>query len=354
MGNDVINRILQLVKAGLEEMDRPDSRLTRLVNIAIRVARLRGDYENLGWLRMETVDLLSELGVKNVRIEMASRFSREQMRRLMEAQWMAYCEEREFNGYNEQLQEVRGKLIGASVANLEMMIDHLKSSLAIPDPTYVETDPTLKSLSNYMRSIKQTNLAAYNVIKSRISQRVYEFLSGTESQLVLGRNQPDIFERNRRYVEERLRYVAPDALEQLLEASNRATEGKPESRSHAALSCRRALKTLADKLYPAHKDPVQCIDGEERILTDDKYISRLWQFISNKMSNAKSGSGELLLSQMTDLGNRIDAVYNLDCEGIHDSLNEFECDQCVINTWFIIGDVLRIADDTSAVGLESQ
>jgi hypothetical protein len=68
------------------------------------------------------------------------------------------------------------------------------------------------------------------------------------------------------------------------------------------------------------------------------------------MSGQKSG--ELLLSTINDLGTRIDKVYDLSCKGVHNNVPEFEVNQCVIQTYLIIGDILRLYDNRSAIGLE--
>ena len=89
------------------------------------------------------------------------------------------------------------------------------------------------------------------------------------------------------------------------------------------------------------------IDGKERSLTDDKYISRLLQFVSEKISGKTSN--ELVLSQITDLGKKIDSLNSLASKGVHSNVYDFEVNQCIIQTYLTIGDILRISDDTSAV-----
>jgi hypothetical protein len=180
----------------------------------------------------------------------------------------------------------------------------------------------------------------------RIEHRVHEFLSITEKQLAYGQINSDIFERNRQYVDSRLSAIAPESLEQLVVAYRRVGEGDSEAGSHALLSCRRVLKSLADKLYPAREEPVIGSDGRERTLIEEKYIARLWQFVAERVKGRTAG--DLLLAQVKDTGNRIDRLYELDSKGVHADVSEFEVNQAVIQTYLLVGDILRIAEQDSA------
>lgn len=164
---------------------------------------------------------------------------------------------------------------------------------------------------------------------------------------MFGQVNADIFERNRQYIQQRMFAIAPDALEKMNAAFRRIEEGDAEARSHAVESCRRLLKALADALYPARKEPVKGLDGKDRVLTDDKYIARLWQFVAERAGRHRSGN--LLLATIQDLGNRIDNLYALTNKGVHAEVNEFEVNQCTIRTWMIVGDLLRLEEGTSAV-----
>lgn len=191
----------------------------------------------------------------------------------------------------------------------------------------------------------------YSIVLRRIENRVHEFLSTTEKQLMYGQMNSDIFERNRQYVDARLRAIAPDALAKLVSVYRRLSEGDEEARSQALLSCRRILKSLADTLYPVPTQPVLGPDSRERALTEEKYISRLWQFVYERVKGKTAG--DLLLAQVNDMGNRIDRLYDLSSKGVHVDTTEFEVDQAVIQTYLLIGDILRLADDNSAINADS-
>lgn len=154
-----------------------------------------------------------------------------------------------------------------------------------------------------------------------------------------------IFKKHRQYVDEKLKLLCPEALDQFIAVCRRLAEGDSEARSQALLSCRRILKTLADELYPAKQNRVICTNGKKRKLTEDKYVARLWQFVAEKIKTKKTG--QLLLAQIKDLGNRIDRLYDLTSKGVHGEPSEFEVNQCVIQMYFTVGDILRLTDENS-------
>jgi hypothetical protein len=110
-------------------------------------------------------------------------------------------------------------------------------------------------------------------------------------------------------------------------------------------SCRRVLKTLADLLYPADNTMVEGIDGRSRKMTDDKSISRLVQFATSKATG--SASRDVVIAQVKALGERLDALNDLSSKGVHAQVSAAEVDQCLIQTYLAVGDLLRLADADS-------
>jgi hypothetical protein len=52
---------------------------------------------------------------------------------------------------------------------------------------------------------------------------------------------------------------------------------------------------------------------------------------------------------ITDTGNRVDALYDLASKGVHDEVSVEEVDQAVIQTYLLVGDLLRLAQETGAL-----
>jgi hypothetical protein len=118
------------------------------------------------------------------------------------------------------------------------------------------------------------------------------------------------------------------------------------------LSCRRALKSVADLLYPAAAQPAIDGDGVEHALTDDKWVNRLCEFVKQKLSD--STSGEVLQTQIDDLARRFRGLGQASSRGVHADVSEFELNQAVVQTYLTIGDLLRLRADDSGLSAIAQ
>jgi hypothetical protein len=148
------------------------------------------------------------------------------------------------------------------------------------------------------------------------------------------------------FVDRRLREIAPHASEALLSAYRRVREGTPEARCHALTSCRRALKLLADVLYPASGEPAIGSDGNAHAVTDDKFVNRLRQYVTE--SGANAASSELLATRLTEMAVRLDSLNALASKGVHDKVSEFEVGLCVTETYAAVSAFLLLHDHQSA------
>jgi hypothetical protein len=317
----------------------------------MRIARLRNDWEGQWWLHLEMVTVRKaegedgdELSLRRSRAlsaEVAAHMSEEEWRVIGDrvgTRWVSMRRPgpKTFQGLGLPDAEEH-------VAGLEAQID----ALVLPDG--------LSSMAMFARHKEFTEakiklraaVTEARQMLARIRNQIGDYLSETERQILFGQVNADVFERNRRYVDERLLQLAPQALEQFASAYRRQSEGDAEARSHALTSCRRVLKTLADVLYPASNAMVEGVDGVERKMTDDKFVMRLCQFAGDKIGMS-GPSRDLLLSQIKMLGDRLDALNALGSKGVHDEVTAAEVDQCLIQTYLTAGDLLRLADDRSA------
>lgn len=323
---DQNSTILQLIQEAFAEFDKPDLKVSKAIRKAIRIARLRNDFDNLYWLEFEMIDVRDEMSKNRIWSEIMPHYSSDDFEGLKQYGGETLLEAR-------SLQQKK-KVMAWGISEIENHLDYIHH---IIDGF---TDESHK------HELRQQILELSNILK-KVEHRVYQFLSYTEKQILSGQKYSDIFERNRQYVDIKLSECSPEALEQLVIAYQRLNEGNEEARSQALLSCRRTLKTLADTLYPPSQHPIVGPDRKQRKLSDDKYINRLWQFVAEKLKG--SASGDLLLYNITDLGGRIDRVYELSSKGVHAHVAEFEANQCVIQTYLVLGDILRLNDQESAL-----
>ena len=135
-------------------------------------------------------------------------------------------------------------------------------------------------------------------------------------------------------------------------AQERVTADDPEAISHALTSCRRMIKALADKLYPATKEHRIGVDGVSRSMTDDFYRNRLLQYVQETVGRHKSG--EVLQAVIADLGARLNALDALSSKGVHADPSLDEAHTCVIQAYLLAGDLLAIAEGTSVLLVDEE
>jgi hypothetical protein len=337
------DRIQELVERGFAGLADPVVKLSTVIRTAIRVARLRGDVDNLWWLEKQMRPLgtgtrdqiASEFAGHYTTDELTARhnqisevFITERTAEFPVSEGSARQEERVFGGTIPELEE--------KIETLRRMPDEFKPPEGLAPADLWTATERHQDICTYAVSM----LGGCQTVLSRVEHRVHTFLSETEKQLVHGQVNADISERNREYVDAQLGAVSPEALDQITAAYRRAQEDDEEARSHALTSCRRAMKSLADAIYPPTDEPAVGEDGAAHELTDDKWRNRLIQF--TKETLAKQVAGDVLTTQLTDLDQRLRALNAAADRGVHANVTAFELNQAVMQTYLTIGDLLRI------------
>jgi hypothetical protein len=344
------SELLKLVQNTVNAADTGTVKLSSVIRSCIRIARLRNDFVSLLWLQRELIDNQNEFERRRVFSEIIPHFTKDQFNhfnKLFVEMWMQERPAIAFeDGRIEKIDMIIGKNVSELENELEGMIDTYNRAQT-PVGMHPFDTAKLEEQNFHLRIQTQAYINHYQKILESIKNRVYDFLSQTEKQLLYGQFHSDIFEQNRQFVELRLNQVCPEALKEFVSALQRVKENTPETRAQALLSCRRLLKDLADVFYPPISQPVTGADGKTRDLSEEKYISRLWQFITDKTQ--KTTSAELIQASLNDLGNRLDRIYEFTNKGVHAEVEEFEMNQCLIQTYLLIGDLLRIFDKQSAI-----
>jgi hypothetical protein len=347
----VSDRVSALLDKAFQDLADSKVPLSDVVAQAIRIARLRGDYDNLHWLEMELRPLGDDNGRNALAREFAGHYTGKELERRNEEVVEAYIAERTAHfptGTDAAADEE--KCLAMPVREIEEKIAFITG--AADGPEIPSGMHTLDVHAAYTEKTRARMLAmravnAHRQVLARIEHRVHEFLSATEKQVLYGQVNADIFERNRQYVDRQLADLSPRTLDQVTSAYRRAHEGDEEARSQALLSCRRALKSIADALYPPDGEGVVGADGREHDLTDDKWRNRLTQFVRDKLGD--HAAGVVLQTQLDDLGRRLKGLGEAGSRGVHANVTEFELNQAVIQTYLTICDLMRLRDDDSGL-----
>ena len=338
--------IHQLLAEALTAADDAAVPVSVLARKAMRIARLRNDWENQWWLQMEmlTIDdtraksgkVLQTASIGNPTPHDAGRVQRN-------------GRPHHFTLFPRSANHGGEKLLPTGIADTEARAEAIEThlgSLQLPpgsDPQHIfhQTQHT-KDLT-----VKLNNaLLQCRSVLMRQRDAIGDYLSKIETQLHFSAVTTDMFERNREYVDRRLAAVAPQVLEQFAAAYERQADGDGEARSHALLSCRRVLKSFADALYPATGAEMEGLDGNRRIMSDDGYINRLCQYAAD--ATAGSASRDLIVESVEALGRKLKRLNSLSSKAVHADVSAAELDQCIMQTYLVVGDLLRLADDRSA------
>lgn len=338
--------LLKLLNKALDDSEK----VSVLVQRAARIARLRHDYVNLWWLEWELVNVTREEERKFVVGEIISHLTKAQLTHFWKKYYELWADERRVVHLDSKLNVSSKEMILAkSISEIENEVGYYSKMGA-----EAISPQGLHSLDLYYQEQSNIKLKAFarvgenncKNIMSRVTYRVNSYLSNVETQIAFGQIYSDIFEENQLYVNEKLAEICPDALAKFVSAYKRGRENETESWAQALTSCRRLLKSLADVLYPSTGEHIEDSKGKRRKMTEEQYISRLWQYVYEHTS---SSSGKLLQVQIQDYGNRIDSLYSLTNKGVHAEVSKFEVNQCLIQTYLIVGDLLRLKENVSAI-----
>lgn len=343
--------VLGLVQQAFADLDAVGLNLTAVYRKALRIAQLREDHRAIYWIQNELNSSGDRDAHRRSLREIAHHFTEAELRDLHEKTLEAFFSARGLEYVTENGDASRDKITSLSLEELEQSIAMQRRELEHP-PT-VPADPRGGYALGFsaerlrMRRIHdQSVLRAMERVHGRLRQRVHAYLSQTERALVFAEQTVDALSSNRHFVEAELRGVCPTALAQLRSAAEHVRKGTPEDRALALTSCRRALKSIADVLYPPRSEPVMGRDGKRHEMTDAKFISRLWQFVIENLSNEASQS--LLIQDVKALGGRFDALNSLSSKGVHHEVSEVEASVCLSRTYTVIGDLLRLRAGVSA------
>jgi hypothetical protein len=344
MAIDVTKRTIDLVDEALRDIADDGVLTSTVVEKATRIARLRRDGRNLVWLTMEGRSIGDEAAKACVADEVRPYFSsEEELRGLWSDAVEAFIAERKVadpEGERMAVMTVREMEVHlGTLANLrEDVRDDQRSGR---DYSSIDLD-----IASRTAQVKQ--------ILARIRGRIHDYLSRVEQELVVGGMVSSIFEEQRIYVDQRLRDVAPEAFDQLAAAYRRHAEDDVEARSQALTSCRRALKSVSDAVYPAHATPVIGADGKERVLTDQMFVSRLLQYAFERRKGSATVDADVLRAEIAHLADRLEALKDLSSKGVHANVSTFEVNQAVIQTYLAIADIMRLRDYDAAAETVSQ
>jgi hypothetical protein len=345
------SRLQALLTQALDQFDAPSTTVATNVRRANRIASLRKDYANQLWLQWEMTDLAASK-MQKWQDPVIARIKGE-LDILLGTEaggaegFRAYLT---FEG--NRTMDVDGKpmIYGTSIGQLE---EQLRFTQATHDEYVVPAGLTSGDLYYAQRQVESGKahliplIGTLQTILDRVRSSVYSFLVATEAELENGQPQAGLFVRAQDYVNAALAQYAPKALAQFIAAQDRLYTGAPEDLAHALTSCRRMLKTLADQLYPATGEAVLGIDGVTRSMGEEQYRNRLLEYVRQTLG--QHGQAPVIQKTLDSLGARLKSLDSLASKGVHDDVTAAEAETCVVWTYLLAADLIRLADGSSAL-----
>lgn len=334
--------LLEIVEQGLCELRKPDLQIGVVLQSAQRLASLQHDDIATYWISHHQVtkdDVMSR-----------SRRISELVRALGAAQAKII-----------QSQEVKSYIVDRSVRPVDedFNIDtepsvYALSGRELDDEIETTTETLSKMEARRDRPMGYTDGHVHMIrihrdelrkVRTRIAARVEKYILDVEANVRRGEILPDIFRTNREQIDACLFHFSPTLLAILQEAVVAASSSASERWSHAMTSCRRALKSLADLVYPAGT-PRRDANGRDRDLTDDKFKNRLLQFLDDNMTERTFR--DLVVKDMESLVGVINRLNDVSSKGVHAEVSQAEAVGTVMRVYTLVGDFVRLLDTKAA------
>jgi hypothetical protein len=339
----------------MDEFEQDGVSISSLVRRASRVATLRRDFEDLVWLSLQAVDMnplsgaskdaptAAQAALGRLRSNMSSVLSAADIERLVKQQLEKHIQLRTMT-FGSNAGNIKGDSLGQLEQQLVEMERIYQEVAPSPNLSAVDTFHAAKAADKARAEILPTTMDIKNILE-RVREAVWQYLMRTEAALQDGLSVSSVFTRAQDYINQALSKHAPEAAAAFVAAQERMADGNQEALSHALTSCRRVIKSLADALYPATGLSVVGTDGISRVMSDDMYKNRLIQFVQSEIG--KHGQSNVVKSSIETLAVRLKALDALASKGVHDKVSADEAETCVVWTYLMAGDLLRIADGSS-------
>jgi hypothetical protein len=85
---------------------------------------------------------------------------------------------------------------------------------------------------------------------------------------------------------------------------------------------------------------VEGIDGVKREMTDERYKNRLTEYVRNNVEGKRQR--QTVVRIVGDLYSRLNALDGLASKGVHDEVTQAEAETCVVWTYMLAGDIVRM------------
>ncbi len=323
---------LNAAEKALTRMESGNMDLLPVVLMCLRVANLTGRRKEEKWLQCE----LRGYGPHVV------------------SDWAQYAEWSGRRAYTDKDGEhfYRTKSIEEIEAELELALSELHSAkpldAPVPEPKeprydYIGQTATERVIAraDAKRLAKAPEVLRLKHIVATLRGTLHDWLTRTVFLLRYGSVIETALDQTKTRFDKLLSDKAPDAGRALAAAFSRARSDDPEEWSQALSSCRRALKALADALYPPTDEQP---GGRE--LGEEQYKNRLIQYAAEHLQSTSQEA--LFIAEIDMVAHRADALNDLASKGVHSSVNARDLELAVVHTYLLAGELLGLTEEVNS------
>jgi hypothetical protein len=176
-------------------------------------------------------------------------------------------------------------------------------------------------------------------ILSAIIDNCLYFLNEVISELQYGGVVEYLMEEIRKDTDVKLIAIDPIMGSEIQSLFNNLTSTNKADWNKVGHSCRKLLKLVADKVFPASDELYTFKDKTTREVKDGQYINRLCAYIDQKTSDYERS---FELSEMNYFEKYLRESNELDNVGEHkESIEKYQANMIAIHTYLIISEILR-------------
>jgi hypothetical protein len=180
-------------------------------------------------------------------------------------------------------------------------------------------------------------MKALQTIKARLKTLCLNYAIQIERQLAMQRQSQGFLEAVQNEVNNFFKARAENVFDMLQKAAQLSISTDPENASLVLTEVRRALKAAADYFYPPASDERVCSDGVLRLLGEEQYLNRLYEFLSVEFE--RSTARDLLKAELAYLLTFIRRLNEIASKGVHGFATLSEAKQGLVGLYFFLFNV---------------
>ena len=324
----------------LKDIELSHAKLSLVVLKASRLARLLNDFEALRIFELESSGYPSEPnGIRKDIFELGERSGRAFYSEAKDAEPSALVI------YTESIERLE-QTVETGTISIQAAQDPNLSISSANESQWVRPPP------GNVRERGMIRQGMVNASQKLASRRtfIYNYVVRKYYELKFSGVADDVFSRIRSTVDESIGTTIPEGTRMFSAVYSNLLSQNPEDWANAAHGCRRVLQELADKLFPPQAETRSRVENGKEIeikLGANHYINRLLAYVND--SSTSDRFTELVGSHLSYMGARLDALFGAANKGTHTVVTKEEADRCVIYTYMLVGDILSLRAQGSAV-----